>query len=356
MRFYDCLQLDPALIKREIRSAETPQQRHKFQLALLVRSILLVLFAILLIAPVGPVFGPENSCVGVVTLCILLSTRFIDFGYRTSDALIGLGISFLMLLVMPAAATLLGPVLGILPHFIALFVILTITSESPEMGNGGLYTFAYILLVGNPVSGELFWKRALLIAIGYSICAVVYFCKHRTKNQDVRFRHVVGRFHLSLRKCRWQLQVALGLSILLGLGEFFQLERMMWAGFACGSMLGCYSSTCDTIPRVKTLFGYRILGVLVGSSLFYVIYQLLPPSLHPLFGPMGGVCLGFCTDYRYKTAVNCFGALLLATDLYGLQGSVMLRIVDNFLGAAFGFAFSVLYQKLMDRHFEPNPT
>ena len=54
-------------------------------------------------------------------------------------------------------------------------------------------------------------------------------------------------------------------------------------------------------------------------------------------GPLGGLCLGFCTDYRYKTAMNCFGALMLGTGIYGLQGAVILRIADTFLGVTFGW-------------------
>lgn len=54
-------------------------------------------------------------------------------------------------------------------------------------------------------------------------------------------------------------------------------------------------------------------------------------------GPLGGLCLGFCTDYRYKTAMNCFGALMLGAGIYGIQGAVILRIVDTVLGVAFAF-------------------
>ena len=63
-------------------------------------------------------------------------------------------------------------------------------------------------------------------------------------------------------------------------------------------------------------------------------------------GPLGGLCLGFCTDYRYKTAMNCFGALSLGTGLYGLTGAVLLRITDTLLGVLFGLVFAAVFHRL----------
>lgn len=63
-------------------------------------------------------------------------------------------------------------------------------------------------------------------------------------------------------------------------------------------------------------------------------------------GPLGGLCLGFCADYRYKTAMNCFGALMLGAGIYGLQGAVILRMVDTFLGVSFGLVFAALFHRL----------
>lgn len=77
-----------------------------------------------------------------------------------------------------------------------------------------------------------------------------------------------------------------------------------------------------------------------------MLYQLTPESFHSLMGPLGGLCLGFCTDYRYKTAMNCFGALMLGAGIYGLHGAVLLRIVDTILGVTFGLVFAALFHRL----------
>lgn len=63
------------------------------------------------------------------------------------------------------------------------------------------------------------------------------------------------------------------------------------------------------------------------------------------------MCLGFCTDYRYKTAMNCLGALMLATGIYGIQGAVILRIADTILGVTFGLVFAAIFHRLVALHF-----
>lgn len=152
------------------------------------------------------------------------------------------------------------------------------TTQRPEMGNGGLYSFAYIYLTGNPVFG---------------------------------------------------------------------VERFMWMGFACASLLSEYPYSGSTLVR----FRHRIVGAVAGSFAFFVIYLATPEAFHPLMGPLGGICLGFCTDYRYKTAMNCFGALMLGAGIYGLQGAVALRIMDTFLGVTFGLVFAAVFHRLAAAKF-----
>lgn len=351
MGFYDALQLDPAVLKPRIRAVATVQERRKFQLALVLRSVLIVAFAIGFIAPLSTLFGQENSPMAMALFCILLGIRFVDMGCCIKDSLINLATSFFLLLLGPVLASLVNPFLALPIHFISFFLILLMTCDRPEMGNGGLYGFAYVFLSGNPVTGEQFWKRFGLTVVGYLLCGSILYFKHRHKNTQVRFSQIVRSFDLTSDKSRWQLRFALGVSLILTLGSALSLERFMWAGFACGSMLSGYPYTVD----VRERFWHRMLGVVLGSSMFYVMYLVLPPSLHSLLGPIGGLCLGFCTDYRYKTAINCFGALMMATALYGVQGAVLLRILNNLLGVTFGFTVILLYQKVMERWFDPAP-
>ena len=48
-----------------------------------------------------------------------------------------------------------------------------------------------------------------------------------------------------------------------------------------------------------------------------------------------GLGLVLFTTYRNQTILNCFGALILAQDRYGIGGSVQLRIWINVIGLLF---------------------
>lgn len=162
-------------------------------------------------------------------------------------------------------------------------------------------------------------------------------------HKSIRFHHVVRKFSLSNLVHLWQLRMALGVSLVLTAGQVFHVERFMWMGFACASLLSEYPYSENTVTR----FWQRIVGAVAGSCAFFVLYTIMPVSLQPLMGPLGGLCLGFCTDYRYKTAMNCFGALMLGAGIYGIQGAVILRIVDTILGVAFGLIFAAVFHWLI---------
>ena len=342
MKFYDALQLDPSILKRKIAASDARREKTYYWLAIAVRSVLIVAFAIVFISLLSGVFGADNTPLAVALFCMMLGIRFVNFEYCIGDSLVTLAAVLAILVLVPSAAAVLPPVLLIPLHFAAFLALLCMTTQRPEMGNGGLYSFAYIYLAGNPVMGEALVRRGLLALVGYLICGAILFAKHRDQHRATRFHHVVRRFDLSVPVHLWQLRMALGVSLVLSAGQVFGVERFMWMGFACASLLSEYPYSGNTFTR----FWQRIVGAVAGSCGFFVLYLLTPEAFHEWMGPLGGLCLGFCTDYRYKTAMNCFGALMLGAGIYGLQGAVVLRIVDTLLGVTFVLAFSAIFHRL----------
>ncbi|WP_294702144.1 FUSC family protein [uncultured Flavonifractor sp.] len=342
MKFYDALQLDPSILKRKIAASDARREKTYYWLAIAVRSVLIVAFAIVFISLLSGVFGADNTPLAVALFCMMLGIRFVNFEYCIGDSLVTLAAVLAILVLVPSAAAVLPPVLLIPLHFAAFLALLCMTTQRPEMGNGGLYSFAYIYLAGNPVMGEALVRRGLLALVGYLICGAILFAKHRDQHRATRFHHVVRRFDLSVPVHLWQLRMALGVSLVLSAGQVFGVERFMWMGFACASLLSEYPYSGNTFTR----FWQRIVGAVAGSCGFFVLYLLTPEAFHEWMGPLGGLCLGFCTDYRYKTAMNCFGALMLGAGIYGLQGAVVLRIVDTLLGVTFGLAFAAIFHRL----------
>lgn len=347
MNFYNELQLDPAILKSKIAKSQSQAERRHIYMVIAVRSVLIVMFAIAFIAPLSALFGNENSPAAVALFCMLLSIRFVDFGYCISDSLISLAFTIIILLFAPTLAYMANPLVAAIIHFFAFFAILLMVSETPQMGNGALYGFAYVYLVGNPVVGYSLINRGIVMLIGYIICAVILYAKHKHKNKEVRFYHIAKRFSISSEKSRWQIRLAIGVASVLTIGKLFNIERFMWAGFACSSLLASYPINTNTKDR----FSQRIIGSIAGSLLFFVIYSIMPASFHSFLGPLGGICLGFCAEYKYKTVINCFGALLAATEIYDLNSAVILRITNNILGAAIGIMFIILFKYITEKRF-----
>lgn len=348
-KFYDALQTDPSILKRKIAACDTQQEKIYYWVAMAVRSVLIVAFAIVFISGLSAIFGADNTPMAVALFCMMLGIRFVNFEYCVGDSMLTLAAVLAILVLAPSAAAAVPSVFLIPLHFAAFFAVLFITTQRPEMGNGGLYSFAYVYLAGNPVVGEALVRRGLLALTGYLLCGAILWAKHRHQHKSIRFHHVVRQFHPSIPLCLWQLRMALGVSLVMTAGQVFSVERFMWMGFACASLLSEYPYSANTTVR----FRQRIVGAVAGSLAFFVLYLILPQSLHSLMGPLGGLCLGFCTDYRYKTAMNCFGALMLGAGIYGPPAAVALRIVDTVLGVTFGLIFAAVFHRLAAVRFLP---
>lgn len=51
---------------------------------------------------------------------------------------------------------------------------------------------------------------------------------------------------------------------------------------------------------------------IVGCLLFVVLYLVLPKSMYPYIGMIGGIGVGYSAGYAWQTAFNTFGALSIA--------------------------------------------
>ena len=73
--------------------------------------------------------------------------------------------------------------------------------------------------------------------------------------------------------------------------------------------------------------------------------------MYPYIGMIGGIGVGYSASYPWQTVFNTFGALSIATTLFGLPYALALRIGTNIFGAA----YTVLCNKLWD-HFHTRTT
>lgn len=354
MKLYPLLQMDPCVIKPMISSAKTSGERRFLWFALAFRSALIVAFAIVFISFFSAVFGSENNPLIIGTFCILLGTRFVDFGYRLADAVGALAICFALFLVMPQLVPNIPPAMLLPAHFAAFFTMIFLTSQKPVMGNAGLYAFAYIYSIGNPVSDQAMMSHVLMAFTGFAICCAVYVKKHHGKNKGITALSVAKSFSLSKHDDAWMLRMAAGTSIALSIGSWFGVERFIWLAFPCAAILSTYPYS--RFEKDKGI--QRVIGAVAGSLAFLALYVVLPANARIILAPLGGFALGLSADYRFKTAFNCFGALFLANGLYGIGESVTLRIVETIAGTLLGLGLMAAFHVTADKAFfnRPNRT
>ena len=104
MKFYDALQMDPAILKRQIAACSTRQEKAYYWVAMAVRSALIVGFAIVFISLLSGLFGADNTPLAVALFCMMLGIRFVNFEYCIGDSLLALAAVLGILVLAPSAA------------------------------------------------------------------------------------------------------------------------------------------------------------------------------------------------------------------------------------------------------------
>ncbi len=349
MNFYNLLQLNPDKIKEMAKESSTVGGKIYYGFTVTFRAVIIVAFCILFCTILNTLFGEENSALSVVLVILVLMLRFVNFGYRIQDTLVTFAAALAILVFAPSLALSLPAVPAFFVHLIAIFALMSIACQEPRMGFAGLFGFAYVYLVGNSVQGAALVQRAGMGLVGYLICAAILIYHHRKKNTDVHFLDLLRGFRFTKRVNLWQIRGALGLALLLTAAIALDVPRFTWMGFACSTLLMQFPCSGDVHSR----FIERVQGAVVGSALFFLLCQLIPESALTIVGLLGGVALGFCSDYRWKTIVICFGALSIAAGIYGILDATLIRICNNVIGALFGLIFAWLFDRLIVRRLAP---
>lgn len=343
--FYQLLQMDARGLWAAIHAAPASRDKARLGFAMALRSILLVAFAILFIGVLTQLFGQNNTGLVVAGFCILLGIKHVPYGFHAADSVIALDL-VIGAMILSGTITLVGnSLLSLITNFILVTLILVFVANDPPMGNAGLYIFGYLFVSQTPVTGADLTSRCILGLIIWIICSAVLVHKHHSKFSDIRLRDLIENFSLKNPTSIWQLRLAVGVACVLLIGDLLGIPRGVWLGYACMSVLLPYGEEKGSSLKRA---GLRLSGVVIGSTLFYLFSWFVPTEYRFLFGPLAGICIGFSNKYIVDSALNCFGALLLAESVYGMGGSAILRIWDNLLGVVFAVIFTALFSYLAD--------
>lgn len=337
MTFYEELQLNQAASKQLIKNAPTGKEKFRHSAIFLFKIILTLAFCMLFVMAYSIFFGKDNSILGVVVLLCVLVFRNADLGFHAPHAVLALLGIFIVLALGPHLANTDNLFLSVIIHLVSIGLIMFLGCFDVMMFNHSTLVLGYLLLYGYDVSGISYINRLLGITLGALIVCVIYYRNHRKRKYDAKFRDLFHTFDIHSFRTQWQLLVTATVTTVLFLAVCFHFIRPMWAGITSMSVLVPYND------HVRTRTLERIRGCILGVILFFLIYTFFPNSLYKNIGLLAGFCVGLSATYGTQVIFNTFGALSVATNLFGVSTAIFYRLLTNIFGGIFGVIFEIIF-------------
>ena len=339
MTFYQELQLSSTGSKQLIRNTAEPKEKRRHILIYNFKVYLVMAFCVAVVTLFTRLTGSDNSVVGVTVLLAVLVLRQADFGIRTSHGLLSITGIFGILMTAPRIANMLSPLPAFAVNAVAILLLMTLGCHNVIMYNHSTFVLGYLLLLGYDVTGAAYVKRVEGLVAGMILCMVVFYKNQKNRPYRRTFPDLFREFDMTSARTRWYLKLTFIVSSAMLIMNLLGLPRAMWAGIACMSV--CLPFTDDCVARSGKRWQFNIIGCL----LFIVLYLVLPESMYPYIGMIGGIGVGYSAGYAWQTAFNTFGALSIAAGLFGMPTAVALRIGAN----VFGALYTVVCNKVIDR-------
>ena len=208
------------------------------------------------------------------------------------------------------------------------------------MYNHSTFVLGYLLLLGYDVTGAEYIKRVEGLAVGMILCMVIFYKNQKNRPYRRTFLDLFREFDLQSARGRWYLKLTLIVSTAMLGVNLLGLPRAMWAGIACMSV--CLPFTEDCVARSGKRWQFNI----VGCVFFIVLYLILPESMYPYIGMIGGIGVGYSAGYAWQTVFNTFGALYIAESMFGLKNAIILRIAANVFGSLYAYGFDKIFRRI----------
>ena len=343
MTFYQELQLSSAGSKQLIKNTTDKKEKRRHILIYNFKVYLVMIFCVAVVSLYSKFIGNDNSVVGVTVLLAVLVLRQADFGIRTSHGLLSIAGIFAILMTAPRFANTLSPVPAFAVNVIAILLLMILGCHNVIMYNHSTFVLGYLLLLGYDVTGASYIKRVEGLAVGMILCMIIFYKNQKNRLYRRTFFDLFREFDLHSARGRWYLKLTFIVSSAMLFMNLLGLPRAMWAGIACMSV--CLPFTEDCVARSGSRWQFNI----VGCAIFIVLYLVLPESMYPYIGMIGGIGVGYSAGYAWQTVFNTFGALSIAAGLFGMPVAVALRIGANVFGSAYTVICNKIIDKLADR-------
>ena len=342
MTFYQELQLSSVASKQLIKATKDKKERYRHILIYNFKVYLVMAFCVAVVSLYSHFTGNNNSVVGVTVLLAVLVLRQADFGIRTTHGLASIVGIFGILIAGPKLSNMVSPVPAFFINIVCILLLMILGCHNVIMYNHSTFVLGYLLLFGYDVSGHAYILRLEGLLVGMILCMIIFYKNQKNRPYRRKFSHLFQEFNIHSARSRWYIKLTFIVSSAMLIMSLLGLPRAMWAGIACMSV--CLPFSSDLVARAKLRGPYNILG----SLIFVVLYIVLPKSMYPYIGIIGGIGVGYSAGYAWQTVFNTFGALSIASGLFGMTGAVVLRIGAN----VFASIYTVLVDKVLNKIFE----
>ena len=329
MTFYQELQLSSVGSKQLIKNTTDPKEKRRHILIYNFKVYLVMAFCVAVVTLYSKLTGNDNSVVGVTVLLAMLVLRQADFGIRTTHGLISIAGIFAILMGGPRLANMLPPVGAFVVNIVCIMLLMVLGCHNVIMYNHSTFVLGYLLLLGYDVTGKAYLYRVAGLAAGMVVCMFVFYKNQKNRPYRRTFLDLFREFDVRSARNWWYIKLTLIVSSALLIVSLLGWPRAMWAGIACMSV--CLPFHEDSVERAKRRGPFNI----VGCMIFLVLYHVLPESMYPYIGMIGGIGVGYSAGYAWQTVFNTFGALSIASGLFGAGTAVALRIIFNVMGSVY---------------------
>ena len=247
----------------------------------------------------------------------------------------------MILIIGPRFSNVVSPLPALLINLSCIFLLMLLGCHNVIMYNHSTFVLGYLLLLGYDVTGKAYQMRVISLLFGMCLCMAVFYKNQKNRPYHRTFFDLFHEFTLFSARNRWYIKLTFIVSGAIFIVSLLGLPRAMWAGIACMSV--CLPFSADSRQRAQKRGAFNI----VGCLFFIILYHVLPTSLYPYIGVIGGIGVGYSAGYSWQTVFNTFGALSIASGLFGMRTAVLLRIVLN----VFGSVYTIICDKLFDRLF-----
>lgn len=338
MSIYQALQLNASGSKNLIRNSVCRNEKIKWTLVYVLKIFLTVAFCFLFVTLFSILFGNDNSIAGVVVLLILLLVRQADFGINMQGSILAIFLLFCILIGGPRLANLASAAGAFFINTACILFITVLACHNIIMFNHFTFVLCYLLLYGYDVTGATYLTRLGVLSVGFVLCASIFYFKHRRQNFKRGFVHLLEEFDLGSSRTQWQIRISLSTASAMFIGSLLHVQRVMWIGIACMSIMTPLVKDCAYREKRRAPFN------IIGCVLFICFYHILPEELLPFLGILGGIGVGFSSSYSFQNIFNTLGALMIATNLFGLYYAVFLRIGTNIFATIYCILFNKVWE------------